>query len=123
MSYVFPERGAIVVRVRAAGTFRVALERFSLDTGAERTCIPPDMANLLGLTPISAGTIWTASELVRVTEVVVPRFDALGQTRRNFRVLVHPLPAGAPIKGLLGLDFFRDTRLTIDFRTQTVTVS
>ncbi len=34
----------------------------------------------------------------------------------GLRVLAHDLPTEAAVDGLLGLDFFRDLSLTIDFR-------
>jgi predicted aspartyl protease len=123
MSYAFVKGGAVVVRVRLEGPANFGLERFAVDTGAQQTCIPPALAREVGLQPEAVGYIWTASGSVPVSSTVVPRFDALGVTRRDFRVLVHELPEGLQLKGLLGLDFFRDTRLTIDFRAGVVSVS
>jgi hypothetical protein len=54
---------------------------------------------------------------------VIPLIRALGRERPDFRVAVHPLPAGIGIEGLLGIDFLRDGRLVIDFRTGTIDFS
>ena len=47
---------------------------------------------------------------------MVGKISTLGQNRLNFPVLAHNLPATSKVDGLLGLDFFRDLSLTIDFR-------
>ena len=67
--------------------------------------------------------ISTTSQRIAVGSSVVSRIDALGITLRDFQVTVHELPASLAIKGLLGLDFLRDTRLIIDFREKLVTIS
>jgi len=36
-------------------------------------------------------------------------------TRTNFPVVAHDLPPAVTVDGLLGLDFFRDLVLTLDF--------
>jgi hypothetical protein len=48
--------------------------------------------------------------------LVVQRLESLGTNVSPVRVLVHSLPSGLNIDGLLGLNFFRGRRLTIDFR-------
>jgi hypothetical protein len=44
----------------------------------------------------------------------VIRIEALGRVRENFPLICHTLPPTAGVDGLLGLDFFRGTYLTID---------
>ena len=46
----------------------------------------------------------------------------IGLTRCNFKVISHPMPSGSGAYGLLGLDFFENTKLTIDFKTAEITV-
>jgi hypothetical protein len=48
--------------------------------------------------------------------------EALGQTRTHFPVIAHTLPPSAPVDGVLGLDFFRNQELTIDFRKGMITL-
>jgi hypothetical protein len=48
--------------------------------------------------------------------VVVRRIIALGQERPNFPVLAYTLPAEIGVDGMLGLDFVRGLKLTLDFR-------
>ena len=48
--------------------------------------------------------------------MTVGRLEALGQVRANFSVISHTLPPTAAIDGVLGLDFFRNHVLTLDFQ-------
>lgn len=61
-------------------------------------------------------TLATANGLVEAILVEVEALSALGLSRSNFRVAVHALPDVFDIDGVLGLDFLRDQRLTLDFR-------
>ena len=65
----------------------------------------------------------TGSAVEFLPVVPILRISALGQTRRDFTILGHTLPPSAGIDGLLGLDFFRGTRLAIDFRKGIVNLS
>ena len=80
------------------------------------------VAATLELETIAVGAIWGVSGLARARAGELLRLNALGQSRRDFRVFVAPLPQVLNLDGLLGLDFFRDTRLNIDFRSNTVAV-
>jgi predicted aspartyl protease len=113
----------IIVRVQIHGPRGIRDGRFALDTGAEVTRIPPQLAAAVGLEPVPSGRIMTASELVNVESVQLSSIVALGVTKRDLMVRVHPLPPGARMVGLLGVDFFRDTRLTIDFGARRVAVA
>jgi hypothetical protein len=55
--------------------------------------------------------------------LVLNRLTALGQHRIGFSVLSHSLPPDAGVDGLLGLDFFRGSVLTLDFRGGLITMS
>jgi predicted aspartyl protease len=94
----------------------------ALDTGASVTLIAPALAQRLGIEPDEEATfdITTASGPERVRTAVIPVIRALGRERVDFRVAVHRLPGGIGIDGLLGLDFVRGTRLTLDFRAGTI---
>ena len=46
----------------------------------------------------------------------------LGRDCADFPVLAHTLPPSAGVDGLLGLDFVRGGRLTVDFRAGHVTL-
>ena len=52
----------------------------------------------------------------------VARVEALGVESPNLLVTGYRLPRRPKIDGLLGLDFFRDRRLTLDFRAGQIAV-
>jgi hypothetical protein len=92
--------------------------RLILDTGATTSLIDRsilvtlgfDLAGATDLVPMTPG-----SGVVPVPRLVLTRLTALGHHRFGFPVLAHSLPAGAQVFGLLGLDFLRGRKLTIDF--------
>jgi hypothetical protein len=58
-----------------------------------------------------------------IPRIVLNRLTVLGQHRIGFSVLSHPLPPDAGVDGLLGLDFFRGSILTLDFRNGRISLS
>jgi hypothetical protein len=67
---------------------------------------------------ITTGSGIELVEIVRINKMVV-----LGKTITNFSILAHNLPPTAAVDGLLGLDFLRSRRLTLDFRRSTITLT
>lgn len=126
-SYPFRRRnGPIFVNAEVSGPFGVAVLKLVLDTGATRSLI--NLASLLslGFDPDLASqriTMTTGSAVEVAPLLTVTRLSALGQHRFGFDVIAHALPESSAVDGLLGLDFFRDQILTIDFRAGQVTVS
>jgi hypothetical protein len=59
----------------------------------------------------------TGSGVEFVPQIAVKQMKAFGNVQYNFIVLSHTLPPSATVDGLLGLDFFRERRLIIDFTT------
>ena len=66
--------------------------------------------------------ITTGSGVEFVPRVNVEKILALGQERNDFSVLAHTLPPSASVDGLLGLDFLRGRRLTLNFRKGTISL-
>lgn len=71
-----------------------------------------------------------SSDMVRITtgsgvefapEITLTRIEALGHEHSDFPVLCHTLPPSATVDGVLGLDFLRDKRLILDFRSGLIT--
>ena len=48
--------------------------------------------------------------------------SALGVTKRNLKIISHPMPSGSGAYGLLGLDFFEGAVLAINFNTAEISV-
>ena len=118
--------GPVVVPVEIHGPNGVTILRLALDTGATSTLVNPGPLILVGYDP-ALGTervqVTTGSGVEFTVRLKVSRLTAPGQTRQDFPLLCHSLPASAGVDGLLGLDFFRGTRLTIDFRKGIVQLS
>ncbi len=97
----------------------VAVLRLALDTGANFTVLTPQVfENMSQNVPPALETypLATANGLVSAALVEIESLSALGISRSNFRVAVHALPDVFDIDGVMGLDFLRDKRLTLDFR-------
>ena len=97
----------------------------ALDTGATQTMISREVVESLGYDVGSANNavrLVTASGEEITPVIDIDRLEALEQARHYLPILGHDLPPGAPFYGLLGLDFFRNQKLTIDFREGLITL-
>ena len=61
--------------------------------------------------------VTTGSAVEFMPTITVQKIRALDRMCVDFPMLCHNLPPSAQVDGLLGLDFFRDRRLVIDFLT------
>ena len=66
--------------------------------------------------------ITTGSGVEFASYVVLEQIEAFGLRRLDFPMLCHTLPASSSVDGVLGLNFLRGKRLTIDFRKGLVTL-
>jgi predicted aspartyl protease len=110
--------GPILIRAEVTGPARSIPLRLILDTGATTSLIDRSILTSLGFDLAGATNLvpmTTGSGVVSVPRVVLTRLTALGHHRFGFPVLAYSLPAGAQVFGLLGLDFLRGRKLTIDF--------
>ena len=127
MSFPFgAQKGLVVVQAEVFGPLGSIVLRLALDTGATATMINVAPLVTIGCDP----SLWpdrvqvtTGSGVEYAPRVEVNRIKALGQERTLFSVLSHTLPASATIDGLLGLDFLRGQKLTIDFRQADVSLT
>lgn len=120
-----PREGVIRVPARLFGPKGDAIALLVLDTGATNSMVSWRIATFLGYDPATVtkqAQITTASTEEYAPQIVVNKIEALRKERDNFRVLCHTLPVGADADGVLGLDFFRGHRLTLDFRVGIVTL-
>ena len=60
-------------------------------------------------------TFTTGSGKENAKIIKAKSIKALGITKINFKVISHQLPITTYVDGLLGLDFFKGKKLTIDF--------
>lgn len=112
----------ILVRAIVFGPLGRANLRLAVDTGASRTTIDPIRLEAVGLAASSSEThkFTTASGIELAPLVTVPRLKSIETEQIGLQVLAYRLPPRATFDGLLGLDFFRDKRLQIDFRRGTI---
>lgn len=120
-----PVQGLVVVPAEIAGPSGKAVVRLALDTGATGTVVNVGILVAIGCDPalaVDRVQVTTGSGVEFTPRVPVKRLTALGCVRRQFDVLAHTLPPSAGVDGLLGLDFLRGRRLTLDLRAGKVTL-
>ena len=90
-----------------------------LDTGATFTLLPWYIAEELGYNPATSNeyvTITTASGTLEAPLITLKSVNVLGKNVENLKVIVHTLPESSHVDGLLGLDYLRNFKLTLDFK-------
>jgi len=120
-----PLEGLIIVPAELWGPTGSVVLRLALDTGATSTVINVAMLVAIGCDPALAPDrvqVTTGSGIEFAPRIVLERITALGRDRDGFTVLGHTLPPSAGVDGLLGLDFLRGERLTVDLRGGQVTL-
>ena len=113
-----PRANSVLVSAYILGPQGEGKARLMVDTGASFSMLSYVVLRAVGYEPEAAldhTTMITASRSESVPLRRVQRFRALGTQRLNFPVLCHNLPAGLHVDGLLGLDFIRGHRLSLDF--------
>jgi predicted aspartyl protease len=127
MSSVFdPHQGLILVQAEIRGPSGSAVLRLALDTGATTTLINAGMLVSIGYDPALSPDrvqVTTGSGIEFAPVVNLNSLRALEQERTYFPALCHTLPQSAGVDGLLGLDFFRNHKLTIDLRKGEITLT
>ncbi len=120
-----PQAKLIILLRRLWGPAGDTLVHLALDTGATSTLINWGVIVFLGYDPALASErvqITTGSGVEFVPRVRLDKIQALGLEHRNFNALCHTLPPSASVDGLLGLDFFHNRRLILDFRNGMITL-
>jgi predicted aspartyl protease len=112
-------RGLIVIRAELTGPSGSGVLQLALDTGATTTLVNVAMLIAIGYEPALTTDriqVTTGSGVEFAPRIELQKLTALGQERYGLHVLGHTLPPSSGVDGLLGLDFFRGLRLTVDFR-------
>ncbi len=126
MSFQFdPRRGLVIVGAELFGPSGSAILRLAIDTGATSTLINVGMIVSIGYDPALVSErlqVTTGSGIEFAPIIKISKFKALDQEQQNFPVLCHTLPTSAGVDGLLGLDFFREQILLMDFREGKITL-
>src|SRR2546423_134616 len=111
-------QGLIMVEAHLWGPEDDVAVRLALDTGATSTLINERILRLVGYDPEEHGQkvlITTGSGIESAAVIRVSKLAALRQERREFSVTGYTLPKTTAVDGLLGLDFMRGKKLTVDF--------
>ncbi len=118
MRYQFdPSRSLIVVRARLWGPSGESNALLVLDTGAVYTAISSDIGAFLAYQPVDRTPtvrVVTGSGESAAHQPQLHKMAVLGRERSHFSVLCHPIPRKSRVDGLLGQNFFRGHRLTLD---------
>ena len=116
---------AIIVPVDVEVDFLKRRFKFLVDTGTQYTIIDEEAARAMWLVRGNCErevTIRTVTGSGAAYEYKIDGIEALGITRRDFHIMEHPMPEDAGADGLLGLNFFDNTVLSIDFNTAEISV-
>jgi predicted aspartyl protease len=90
----------------------------ALDTGAVTTLIDTKPLQTLGYGPwdgMPRVRIVTAGDIKDAVQARIQTVAALGYEKHDFPVLILPLPKASGVDGLLGLNYLRERKLTLDF--------
>ena len=120
-----PQEALIVVMARVHGPAGITRVRLALDTGATSSIVAREALELIGYNPTRSSDrvrVVTGSAIERAPLITVGRIEGLGRERRDLRILAYAIPSAAGVDGVLGLDFVRGWRLTIDFRAGLITL-
>ena len=115
-----PDAPVIVLSITLEGEDIEKKIDMALDTGATYTMIPWEIAEILGYNPGASKErvpLITASGVERAPLITLKSISALGKDADNVQVVVHNLPEKSYVDGLLGLNFLKKFKLSIDFRT------
>jgi len=115
----------IVVPVTIKYENKILKFDFAVDTGASISLIDMGVMSRMGYHKKNCiGTMQTitASKTETAYEFKIDNIYAIGLTKRNFNVIARSLPVGLGIDGLLGLNFFKNKELIIDFKLSEIRI-
>ena len=112
------QSGLILVEAEVSGPTGTVNAALVLDTGATTTTINRSLLRSIGYDPDGdrSRPDDNGNHRRNGSSVDGQSTEHLGRHAIGLRVLAHDLPAEAAVDGLLGLDFFRNLTLHIDFR-------
>ena len=117
--YFNPEKGLIKIPTLVTGPSFDVVVNLALDTGATSTVIGWEGLLNSGYDPAISQNrlrLTTASGIEYIPIVEITQIEALGIIRKNLQIACHSFPVTSTVEGVLGLDFFKDVRLLIDFK-------
>lgn len=97
-----------------------------LDTGATYSMMPWYIAEELGYDPAGSKNriaIQTANGQIHVPMITIESVRVMGKIVKHGDMLVHDLPESSRVDGLIGLNFLKQFKVTIDFKQGILTLS
>jgi predicted aspartyl protease len=118
-----PVSGLAIIRADIQGPAGRAVVRAAVDTGSTYTTVDSDILESVGAIPApGAGVLRmrTANGISFAQRVSLIRFAALGKEVLDYPVISITIQTDLQIDALIGLDFLRNHKLTIDFNHGTI---
>lgn len=115
----FAYGGVLLVPVRVQGQ----RAEFLVDTGAAYTALSRDLVNLLGITIDPQRTVAIApvqGATMRVPLITIADLRVGGFRMANIEALVVEFPRELKLDGVLGMNFLKRFRITIEVETRTL---
>ena len=112
------QKGIIFCRAKIINKSESVILKLALDTGATHTMISPESAFGIGLNPFASKRkieITTGGGIILAPIITIPRFCAFGYELKNLEIICHSLPSESTIEGLLGLNFLKSFKVTLNF--------
>lgn len=114
----------ILLFVRIKGKKGIRELQAVLDTGSEYSRIPLGIARQLGYeayidTEIEAGvgkSVVTQGLIFEANEIVIEEITVADLVAKNVKALAYDLPRIAGVEALLGINFLKNFRTTIDYK-------
>ncbi len=120
-----PKAGLVVVPAHIYGPVGEIIVRLAIDTGSTASILSQDMLIGMGYNVDEFPRdviITTASGPELAARIPVRRILAMNHERQQFSLVSYTLPENTTVDGVLGLDFFQGTRLTLDFVSGWITL-
>ena len=120
------ESGLILVNIEIDSKYEL---KMVLDTGATNTTIDSNALYLLGYDlkdSIGNVEIETANDIIETKLFEINSFSSLGIKKEKFQIQVYDFLAHgifSDYNGLIGLDFFKNTKFCIDTELKTISIN
>ena len=117
-----PKDNLIVVPVEIHGKSQQITLDMAVDTRATWTIMPIKTCSIIGAVHQRSISIVTGSRVETAQLMTIPLIRAFGVDITNFKVVAHDLPSSLLVDGLLGMNFLKRAKLTIDFSKNVIRI-
>lgn len=113
-----PDAPVIVIYAEIEGKI-IVRPKMAIDTGSTYVLIPWEIAEVLGYQPELSKErtrIITASGVEKAPLITIRSISIIHKKAMNIKAVVHDLPQGSHVDGLIGLSFLREFKFCLDFK-------